>query len=98
MKAVEHLTWEDIVAIEPLVGVLYGEALALKDDGTKPVFCGNRIFHGVGGFKDRLQELVGWTAKISDLKTEHAYDIVYDKINAVIPPCRDCSCFDPSEL
>jgi hypothetical protein len=82
---------------EPRILPLYEEACAVKDDGSRRYFCAHEHFYGFGGFKQRLSELVGNQRRDHPvLATRAAYDVVYERIYKVLPPCRgNCLCYWP---
>lgn len=84
------MTFEELCQIEPRLLALYRRAQAVKDDKRKPSFCANRVWYTE--FKPELCRLVGWEAENPALRTEEAYDLAYDTIYDVLPPCRNCWC------
>lgn len=66
------------------------EVRAVQDDPSKESFCANTLWR-TGGFRDRVNELVGWDATNPQLQGE-AYDTVLHTIYEVLPPCRNCGC------
>jgi hypothetical protein len=85
----EILSWAEIVAIEPQVELIVAAARSITYDPEAEYSCGPREFHEPGGFKDQLSEYVGWRACEPRLRTERAYDIVYDKVRRALPDCRN---------
>lgn len=85
-------TWQQLVKAEPELEELLEEAQCV--DGSDSHFCANRVWYMLGGLKENLCDLVGWTARRSNpiLKTSAAYDVAYKKIYAALPDCRDCWC------
>lgn len=96
----QALLWLELTRLEPRLQELLEEARAIKDDGTTPSFCANRIWYGTRaredrGFKGRLELLVGWNASKGspDVLTSHtAYDAAYRIIYSALPDCRNCLC------
>lgn len=84
------ITWERIIQIQPRLEKMYERAK--KVDGSDEHFCANHVWYGE--YKQEICDLVGWQAKSNNpiIKTSKAYDIAYDKIYAVLPPCKDCNC------
>jgi Meiotically Up-regulated Gene 113 (MUG113) protein len=87
------------VILEPRLIEVFVRAASVVDDGSAPYFCANETFFGYGdaraSIKHAIVELVGWSApwsSHSDLKTEAAYDTVYERIYEALPDCRDCGC------
>lgn len=86
--------------LEPRLIDVFVRAASVVDDGTEPYFCANEVFFGYyqtmrEGFKRSIVEMVGWGAPWeahSELKTEQAYDIVYERIYEALPNCRNCGC------
>ncbi len=85
-------TWGELVRLEPRLRVLQRDVKAV--DGSDPHFCANRVWYARGGFKERLCCLVGWEAERDDpvLRSSEAYDVAYDRLYNLLPPCRDCWC------
>ena len=94
--------FEDFAALcvdEPRLIDLLERAQAIKDAHVSPSFCANHFWYGCngcdicnGGLKAKLLRLVGHEADNPQLRTSRAYDIAYDAIYSVLPPCRNCSC------
>ncbi len=91
----EQLTWEQLTLAEPRLRTLLALAKSVKDDQKKPRFCANVVWYRPAGLKDQLCNLVGWGAPASApdfMRSAEAYDLAYEKVYAVLPPCRNCSC------
>jgi hypothetical protein len=90
------MTWDELVKLEPKLGVLLAEAQAVRDDD--PHFCANAIWYDF--LKPRLVLLVGWCRpdRTKPLASEQAYDVAYDTIYEALPDCRDCAACFRSEL
>lgn len=88
------LKWSQLVKWEPRLKELQRDIKAVKDDPTRPAFCANLVWYKAGGFKVRLCHLVGWDAEGSEplLHTPEAYDLAYDRLYELLPPCRNCNC------
>lgn len=87
----------EIALLEPQVLVLVREAAAIQDDGAADGFCANDVFYGHHGrrsFKRAISRLVGWYAESNHprLRSEQAYDVVFDAVYSALPDCRDCTC------
>lgn len=82
------MTWKDMVEIEPELQEMFGYAKSL--DGSEKNFCANRIFYDE--LKPAIENLVGWGARNSLLKSKKCYDKAYNKIWKALPPCKDCGC------
>ena len=84
---------------EPRLIDLLIEAACTVDDPNEERFCANDVFFGYynprNSIKRRLTNLVGWYAKDARpaLRTEQAYDAVYERIYDALPDCRNCGCF-----
>ena len=90
-------TWDQLVDREPRIARLLDEARAVRDDGGE-TFCANRLWYGVAwdyGLKGTVEDLVGWDAETRDpvLRTNVAYDLVYQTVYKALPNCRNCACF-----
>ena len=85
------MTFEELCALEPRLRELYQRAKAVRDDRRKPSFCANSIWYRE--LKPELCRLVGWEASNPALRTSEAYDLGYETIYEVLPPCRNCLCF-----
>ena len=79
-----------------LIDLLIEAASAVPDsDGY---FCANEFFFRYrnprNSLKARLTRLVGWEAEgyRPELKTEAAYDVVYERIYEALPNCHHCAC------
>ena len=93
----EKITWSLLCDLEPRLIHLLAKVREIEDDKRKPSFCANSIWYGEygqEGIKPRLVQLVGWQAMGSDprLKTTQAYDLAYEKLYNLLPPCRNCNC------
>lgn len=53
-----QLTWRALVGLEPRLGALAADASVVTVTGER--FCANKRWYGHGGFKGRLEGLVGW--------------------------------------
>jgi hypothetical protein len=87
-----------ISKLEPGLHQLCDQIRRVKDDGTSPSFCANRVWYGAGAdtrnsFRNRMSQLVGWNAQVASLQTREAYDIAYQHLYDRLPPCRNCNCF-----
>jgi hypothetical protein len=85
-------TLEQLVALDPRIGLLLRDAGRVKDDGGPEGFCANLVFYT--RFKPRVMALVGWERQDgpAELRTPYAYDLVYDAIYEKMPDCRRCLC------
>lgn len=82
------MTWQEIVSVEPHLHRMFDEAK--KVDGSEKYFCANDIWYE--RFKPQLKYLVGWYAKDPRLASMDCYDLAYQKIYKVLPPCKECVC------
>lgn len=87
----ESLTWETIIAIDPFFDDLLHEI-----EGTEPGerFCANDIWYKK--YKPIILRRVGYCSPNyapEILKTERAYEIVYEKLYGALPNCKGCGCF-----
>jgi hypothetical protein len=85
------MNWSHIARVEPRLQNLLYEIKAVKDDKSKPSFCANAVWYG-DGFRKRCIRLVGWKSDKPILRTQQAYDLVYDKLYSALPDCRNCAC------
>jgi hypothetical protein len=85
-------TLDDLIALDPRIGLLLHEAATPRDDGSARSFCADEAF--LGRFKPRIAQLVGWWRRDRDevLSTSAAYDAVFDAVYDLMPPCRRCAC------
>ena len=93
----EKITWSLLCDLEPRLIHLLAKVRGIEDDKRKPSFCANAIWYGWNGresLRGRVDQLVGWHAIGSDprLKTPQAYDLAYEKLYNLLPPCRNCNC------
>lgn len=70
-------------------------ALAWMVGGVEhgPKFCANLVWYQQ--VKPNLVELVGWCRRTDgpeELKSREAYNLVYEKLYSLLPPCQDCLC------
>lgn len=82
-----------LCAKEPRLWWLAAEAANQIDAANEdPDFCGDVVFYQK--LKPRLCELVGWQRQpVDDIATHEAYDLAYEIIYELVPPCRgDCQC------
>lgn len=88
----ESLTWETLIAIDPFFdGLLSGIEGIELEPGER--FCANDTWYKK--YKPLILRRVGWHAPNyapGILRTERAYDIVYQKLYDALPNCRNCSC------
>lgn len=90
-------TWRALVAAEPRLAELLREIQTIRDDKTKPGFCANARWFGYRshdpGFREQMKWLVGFNAFSApdELRTSAAHDVVYKKLYAALPDCRNCS-------
>ena len=96
---VSPLTFADLCRIEPRLLVLAGITNTILYDSESVSFCANHLWFGCagcdrckGGLKGKLIQLVGWGAVNPDLRHQSAYDVAYDHLYCLLPPCRNCSC------
>lgn len=78
-------TWEALVRHAPRLTELRTDVEAVE---SSPRFCANRPWYGTGGFRDRMSDLVGWSAGSRFLATEAASDVAYDTLYDLLPDCR----------
>ena len=81
------LTYEEMAQIEPQLQFMYEHAQRVTDDGTSEFFCGNAVWFQQ--FKPWMHAHVGWDRKQDDaLATAEAYEVAYQTLYDLIPPCR----------
>jgi hypothetical protein len=85
-------TLDELVALDPRIGQLLEDAGRVRDDGSAPAYCGNLVFDT--RFKPRIVALVGWERRDGPkpLRTNLAYDVLYDAVYDKMPNCRNCWC------
>ncbi len=95
----EALSWQRILEEEPMLKELRRELKRVKDDGSAPSFCANAVWFGYRlnrpaerSPRDKVRALAGWSARNPTLRSQSAYTIAYEKLYALLPDCRDCSC------
>lgn len=81
-------TFEEICQLEPQLEGLAKEIRNLR--ASSPHFCANRVWYG--DFENRFDALVGWHAWNPALRSELAYNITFQHLYNLMPPCRDCTC------
>jgi hypothetical protein len=94
-----QLDFVSLCIAEPRLLELEARARAIKDDGQTRRFCANHRWHGCigcdvcyGGLEQALTRLVGWGAETPELRSEATYDVAYDHLIRLLPPCRNCMC------
>jgi hypothetical protein len=85
-----------LCSIEPRLDELRADILALKPKRGKP-WCSNARWYGfhrfaATGYKARMMGLVGHFAENPELRTSAAYDVAYEVLFKLLPPCRGCAC------
>lgn len=85
--------------VEPRLVDLAARVSRVKDDPSDEWFCANEVWYGYNRYRGQslkraMLELVGETAYMAapQLRTEQAYDCVYDTLYAMLPNCRACGC------
>lgn len=92
------VSWPQLVALEPRLAALLGQALSIKvTAGAR--FCrhGAYLFGhgGIPGFKGRLNGLVGWGSPHDGvLGGCEAWEVALRAVLAALPPCHACGCVD----
>lgn len=99
----EELSWRRLVEIEPELTLIEREIQALRPLAAEDErFCANSHWYGYDdpkrGFRNRMMELVGWTARSPLLRSEAAYNLAYEHLYDLLPDCRDCLCAIPFEV
>ncbi len=88
------LTWKNLCKEEPGLTALAKEVRAIQDEGS--YFCANAVWFGYRdtdkGFRNELDDLVGWWASNPRLRTSAVYDRAYDHLYSLLPDCRGCLC------
>jgi len=88
-------TWSELVRREPRLKELERQIRVPIGDKNQEYFCANEVWYAEGGFKDQLQQLVGWEARVKDgiVNTSMAYAVAYNRLYKMLPNCRNCNCF-----
>lgn len=87
----QKITWETIIAIDPYFDDLLREIEGIEQGEN---FCANNVWYK--RYKPIVLRRVGWYAPNyapEILKTERAYEIVYEKLYDALPNCKGCGCF-----
>ena len=86
-------TWNDLVRECPYLSALEEGARCTADTkGKRAGWCANEYWYG--RLKPLMMLLVGWTAmqELTDhhpvLGTRAAYEVAYDHLESIVPPCR----------
>jgi len=77
--------------LSPDLREFYGKVQSIRDDGSAPYFCANRVWDGE--LRDRLDEIVGWnTPEAFDarLRTWQAHNLARHFCFSALPNCRRC--------
>ena len=82
-------TWEEMVAVEPALGRLLADIMAVRDDLTAPSFCAEAYWYR---FKVRAIRVVGFQAHRPELRSMEAYETAIARLRAALPECRSCPC------
>lgn len=91
-------TFRELVIIEPELKRLADDAKAYKRESRgQPIVCANSRWYGYyewreKGLKKQFRRLVGWESDNPILSNEHAYEVAYDAICALLPDCKGCNC------
>lgn len=91
MNQIKQVTWSELTKIEPRLITLLADVKAVRDPGSAS-FCANEIWYDQ--FRERVSNLAGWCAENRDprIASSAAYDIVYQTLYELLPPCRNCMC------
>ena len=95
-------TWEELVELEPELAALERRAAEIRDTGGA-FFCANDAWFSIKG---RLAELLGvWRRPRKGESAQAAraladggsFELVFERLYPLLPPCRDCGCelFEP---
>lgn len=94
----KKLTWQRLTQAEPRLKMVQRYVkLIVARTASDERFCANAAWYGYDGYpsiKEMVSGLVGWEARGEDpiLHTPEAYDLVYDRLYALLPDCRNCGC------
>jgi hypothetical protein len=93
MKADPILDWDDIRQVEPKLGAILAEVMAIYDPGAGS-FCAEELWHNK--LKQRIMRYVGFYARSENprMKLPETYEFVCDTIRDALPPCRKCACLE----
>ena len=80
--------FESLCQVEPRLRQLATLIGEINDPGTTPFFCANEVWYRV--WKPKVCRLVGWDRITGpdSLKSEEAYDVAYETLYDLLPPCR----------
>lgn len=104
---VKRLSWEQLVGIEPELATLESDIrVHAEQHKLDENYCANAHWYGYryrgvdgAGFKDRLVSLVGSESRRGWLiATPEAYDLAYEHLCDLLPPCRNCICISTEEI
>lgn len=59
-----------------------------KTNANNPDYCANEHWYEEGGYRQRLENLVGWRSGIPILQTSEAYDACYEYLYDLLPDCN----------
>ncbi len=82
------VTFEQLCEHEPRLLALEQEIEHLK--ANPPHWCANHVWYQ--DFENRFNALVGWYAWNPALRNELAYNVAFEYLYRLMPPCRDCAC------
>jgi len=90
----ELMEFDDLVKIEPRLGILFNKASAEKPTTTMDE-CWWRRWYGWYGhysYRNEMIKLVGWFSEVENpiLRSIAAYELSYKTISDAIPDCRLC--------
>jgi len=89
----ERTSYEELRGLEPRLEALEAEVRAVRDDGGRGWFCSNFLWLPLNA---KLRDLIGVARKDVDpdpiLRDSHAYELVYEHLSRLMPPCRSCGC------
>ena len=85
----ERMRYEELCEIEPGLKELEAEIRAERPrpDGR---YCANMAWYRK--YKPRLCLLVGWEARLPELRSMRDYDAAYQTLYDMLPDCNDCGC------
>jgi len=88
-------TYAELLELEPRLGELEAALRSERDDGASSFYCSNFAWLP---YNAELKRLVG-VARVGSGEAQEpvlydsgSYEVAYEHLSKLLPPCRDCGC------